>query len=191
MSVPAHMVHLPTTKAGLPVPHVASWSSERWGSAKRDPLVGNRWALYSEGKQGRGRPLLASINEERQRRSVVESRCQVCDRQMAPEDLFLTDMAQHNVVIHGKIHSVTYAPPTCEPCLQWSSEVCPAFRGKFEVKPFAGAEHVLQLIDPSRGPINGADRFDGGDNPRTRERLGRIARAHGGLVGHVKLAVPS
>lgn len=187
--IPMHLRHLPTTSGGLPVPYVASWSSERWGIARRDPLVGNRWALFSEGAQGVGRPLLASINEERQRRSVIQSRCQVCDRDRPRDELWVTNMTQHTLILDGKLFSATHAPPTCGPCLEWSHHVCPAFRDKFTVTRFDEMELVLQFLDPSKGPMNGADRFDGGDNPGMREYLGRIARKNGGLVGHVKLAV--
>ncbi len=190
-SIPPRMAHLPTTKAGLPVPHVSSWSSERWGNARMDPLIG-RMALYSEGRRGRGRPLLASINEERQRRSVRTRRCQVCDTQLAPGELWVTTMATHVIELHGRQVVATYASPTCEPCLEWSAEVCPAFRkGDHGLVRFTDCTQVLQMIDPSAAPMNGAEHFDGGDNPETRARLGRIARKHGGLVGHVKLAIPA
>lgn len=188
--IPPTMAHLPTTQAGVPVPHVASWSSERWAVARMDPLVENRWALFSEGRQGRGRPLLASINEERQRQSVRLSRCQVCDVQYQPSELYVTTMATHVIEAHGRSLIATYAPPTCEPCLEFSTEACPAFRQRdYEIVKFVKCVQIMQFVDPSAAPMNGADRFDGGDNPETRDRLGRSARKHGGLVGFVKLAI--
>lgn len=188
--IPDHLAHLPRTNAGIPVPHVASWSSERWGIARMDPVVGKRWALYSEGRQGRGRPLLASINEERQRRSVMLSRCQVCDREMDRTELWVTTMALHQVEISGRIFTCSYAPPTCQPCLDFSASACPAFRHDYGVARFDRCQLVLQFLDPSVEPMRGIERFDGGDNPDTRAKLGRIARRNGGLVGHVKLALP-
>jgi hypothetical protein len=190
LTIPDHLAHLPLTNAGVPVPHVASWSSERWGIARMDPLVGKRWALYSEGRQRSGTPLLASINEERQRRSVMLSHCSTCDQQMERSELRVTTMALHQVEMHGRVFACSYAPPTCEPCLDFSASVCPAFRSDFHVVRFDHCEPVLQFVDPSAAPMRGIERFDGGDNPETRQKLGRIARRNGGLVGHVKLALP-
>lgn len=191
LEIPDHMQHLPRTKAGIPVPHVAAWSSERWAVARMEPMLQKRWALFSEGRQGRGRPLLSAINEERQRRSVILNRCQVCDGQFDYKDLFVTTMAVHEIEVQGQQAVATYAPPTCVPCLDFSVAVCPAFKNDHRRVPFGKCVPVFQLVDPSAAPMVNAERFDGGDNPAERERLGRIARKHGGLVGFIKLAMPA
>lgn len=85
---------------------------------------------------------------------------------------------------------VTHEPPCCLPCALWSARNCLAIRNLTPtLLRVDRARPILQIVDPSRAQDDHDRRFDGRDDPAERERLGRIARRHGGVVGYVKLAL--
>jgi hypothetical protein len=196
LAVPNSMAKRPLTKHGLPIPFVAAWSSERWASARIDPLALNKWAIFGAGRQGRGRPLLGVMNEERQRRVSMLNLCQICAEPYG-NDGWIALVAPREVNTQtGEKRITTFEPPACGDCMEWAVAHCPGLKKDREVKvedaiyPARSFDKVLELIDPSAGPPVYNHLFDGQDNPEVRDRLGRVARKHGGLVGYVEFAVP-
>jgi hypothetical protein len=199
--IPESMARLPRDRRGLPVPHVAGWSSETWGVARAEHLIpGRPMALFTRGRQGRGRPQFDVVNEGRQRRAVLLGRCQVCDgllpRGHGPtlghsKPIGWLPMA--SIEHEGRSYTADGTPVTAEPlccltCAAWVALHCCALR-RHDDPRVARVDHwdaIAQLVDPSA------------DQPRKHhaptedlERLGRIARAQkpAGLVGYVKLAL--
>lgn len=194
-ALPWSMQRLPRDRRGLPVPHVAGWTSETWGVARAEHLIkGRPVALFTRGRQGRGRPQFDVVNEARQRRAVLLGRCQVCD----------TELPRGHGPTHGHNRPigwlptasigaatfdgqpVTHEPLCCLPCARWAAQHCCVLaRGTDDtVTRVDDWRPLIQLIDPSA------------DKPRKHpgetddlERLGRIARAQQpqGLVGFVKV----
>ena len=191
LAPPESMARLPRGRQGLPVPYVAAWSSERWAAIRHDPLVG-RVAVFTGGRHGRGRPVFGAMNEARQRRAVIERRCGVCEALYEGAGWLPAHPAliAGTAPLAGREAGVTTEPPVCEPCARWSAAGCPGIASRCTGLLRLGVTvPVLQLVDPSRGPMEHDARFDGHDDPAERERLGRIARRHGGAVAYVKVAV--
>jgi hypothetical protein len=191
---PASMARLPRGgRHRLPVPYVASWSCERWHAIRHDPVVGDV-AIFTAGRYARGRALFGVTNEPRQRECVMLRRCGVCGQPITgPGWLPNHDrLIEQTADIGAQRLRVTHEPPCCLPCARWSATGCLAIRGRtpdlLRVDAFVP---IAQRIDPSRAPSNHDARFDGPDDSAERERLGRIARRHGGAVGYVKLGLTS
>lgn len=193
--IPVTLEHAPRDRRGLPVPHVASWSSEHWHAARFDPFV-EHVALFTAGRQGRGRPVFDVVNEPRQRRAVLGHRCQVCDvllpRNPSVGWLPLSAL-EHGTALLKNGAPVTSKPLCCKECARFTADHCcvlsrSAERRVLLVKSWTP---ILQYIDPSTGPALHADRFDAGDDPEARARLGRIASRQNprGIVGIVKIAL--
>lgn len=186
--LPETMRKLPVGPRGLPVPYAAAWSVEHWHAIRHDPLV-DHVAVFTAGRPGRGRPLYGVMNEPRQRRCVMEGRCGVCGDLIdgpgwLPEHPTLMSATAE---IGGREVPVTTEPPCCHPCATWSATGCPGIAAKTTGLLRIGAwQPVAQLIDPSAAPGRHERRFDRDDD---RDRLGRIARRHGGACGYVKVAV--
>lgn len=189
--LPSTMARLPLGRNRLPVPYVAAWSTERWHAIRHEPLVGHV-AIFTAGRHGRGRPLFGVTNEPRQRACVIQRLCGVCGQEIdGPGWLPLHPrLIEAQTDIGGRQCDVTHEPPCCFPCAHWSATGCPAIGNRTPSLLRVGAYLLIaQRVDPSLAPSNHDRRFDGTDNVTERERLGRIARHHGGAVGYVKLAI--
>lgn len=190
-ALPETMARLPLGRGDLPVPHIAAWSSERWAAIRFDPLV-DHVAVFTGGRQGRGRPVFGVMNEPRQRAAVMGRRCGVCNAALSEAAWLpnLPRLCEGTTQVGSHEHPVTTEPPCCLPCALWSTTGCPGI-----ARHAAGLlriDHYLplaQMVDPSRGPAAHDSRFDGEDDPAERERLGRIARRHKGAVGYVKVVL--
>lgn len=189
---PATMAALPRGRGGLPVPYVAAWSSERWAAIRYEPLV-NHVAVYTAGRHGRGRPVFGAMNEPRQRECVILSRCGVCRSDLEPAGRWLPNhgrLVEAWAEFGGVRHDMTTEPPCCQPCATWAALACPGIAGRTDsLLRLTEIRAVAQYVDPSAGPGRHDSRFDGEDDPADRDRLGRIARQHGGAVGYVKVAI--
>ena len=188
--LPAHLQDRPVVH-GLPVPYVAAWSSEVWDGYVLDPTWGLP-ALSTAGAAGRGVPVWGAINEPRQRRSVGQHRCQVCDRPGSPAELVVIFSGGLQTMASGtQLWEVTAEPPVCPDCASWSRAHCPGLVGAEAVEvPLQDTRPIASLIDPTAAPMDKAERFV--PVPRAaRRRLARAMEAHpGGLVGVVKLGRP-
>lgn len=149
----ARVAELLTTEGGLPVPHVAAWSSERTERVSRDihltRLGWNGPATFSSGGQGEGRAVLGEMEPARQRRAVLDRRCQVCDLELGErhrpnppwrQPLWLTDirvkgnddegsvgndLAGQTIRVGRRIVPLIFEPWCCEDCLAYAIQVCP------------------------------------------------------------------
>ncbi len=136
---------------GLPVPHVALWSAERptiesliaLGPAVvvnpltgqpqlrflDDPEVDARsrdandvlWSPEVEA-QGQGEALLSQVSARRQRRSITDGRCQVCDVKMDPVTFMLPRHMSHLTSLN------TVTGPLCKDCGPVALLYCPHLR---------------------------------------------------------------
>src|SRR5689334_17701532 len=80
--IPKRMNRLPRERRGFPVPHVAEWTSEA-GVILPPPIHPRFGAMVvTTGRQGEGEPTLGQMSPMRQRRAMLETRCQVCDRDL-------------------------------------------------------------------------------------------------------------
>lgn len=189
---------LPRDKRGLPVPTVAAWSSEHWASTRMDPCAGGRWALFTAGRQGRGRPCFDVVNEPRQRRALHLARCQVCDDPLprGTNGAFgYLPASTLTVESHGRLEDgtpVTHEPLCCGPCAEYVTERCCHLRrhgaGLLLIR-LCDVQRIMQFIDPLAGPPLHAAQFDREPTERERATLARMVKREGGLVGFVKLAL--
>lgn len=206
---PPSMDGLPRHRA-RPVPHVAAWSSEGQIVLRHDPLIpnGGAVAVFSRGRQGRGRPVFGAMAPDRQRHAVLLGRCQVCDSDLDGVGwLPLFD----DVSTIVQIPRTPYATPTptvvyteplaCEWCALWAATGCPGVRASTTGPPrllrATDVEPIIQLVDPGAEPLGHWERFDRVDGPEDRARISRQAmrrrtdRAGAGVVGYIKWTVTS
>lgn len=133
--IPEHLAHLPVWH-GLPIPTIASWSSEypeqewRW---RYDHHV-QRQAWFSIGEAGVGTPVLGRMNPQRQRRSASTLRCQVCDAALEAGRAWLAvgPGTRETVTVEGRVGTanVVYEPWLCAPCARYAVAVCPGLVGR-------------------------------------------------------------
>lgn len=107
----------------LRVPHVAAWSSEAATIVRTCRYSGRQAFFGSGGAQGRGTPCWGEMSYERQRRSMWERRCQVCDNVLAPENCLL--MIWEGIQHDSEGHPVVMEPWICESCQNYAYAVCP------------------------------------------------------------------
>lgn len=189
-TLPAHLRDRPVVH-GLPVPHVAAWSSEVWDGFVIDP-VWRMAALSTAGAAGRGQPVWGVINEPRQRRSVGERRCQVCDRPGGATELQVLYSGGLATMASGpRLFEVTAEPPVCPDCAAWSRTHCPGLLGEdVTAVPLEATRPIASMIDPTAAPMGRAERFEPVPRP-ARKRLSRAMEGHPeGLLGVVKLGRP-
>lgn len=185
--IPGHLAHLPVVR-GLPVPHVAAWSSEGHSVIRYDPVV-QRHAVFARGRQGRGRPLFGLFSAERQRHAVIGALCQICSVKLDEGGAWLP---AHDRLIDGYNagRPMFLEPPCCEPCARYAAQACLGIAGRFAgLLNIFEYEPVIQLIDPGAGPLRGAERFDSTDSPADLARLSSIALRHRGVAGHCKYVI--
>lgn len=110
----------------LRVPHVAAWSSEVATVIRACPYSGEPSFFGSGGAQGRGTPVWGEMNFERQRRSMWERRCQVCDAKLSKGEslLLLWDGVQHD----DKGRPAVMEPWLCKGCQGYAYAACPGLR---------------------------------------------------------------
>jgi len=186
--IPTFLQHLPIRR-GLPVPWVASWSSEGQSTVRYDPLVG-RVAYFTKGRPGRGTPVFGVMNAERQRRAVLHGVCQICGDEIhehgfLPNHPGLVETTDN----HGGQYLIE--PPCCEPCARWAALGCPGIAGTVtDLLEIGEIQPLLQLVDIRDFEGRQAQRFDRQETPESLARLGRIMdRYPEGIVAYVRYQV--
>jgi hypothetical protein len=151
--MPDRVAQLLRTEGGLPVPHVAAWSSEETDRLERDPYLARlgyyQPAVFCGGGQGIGRAILGEMTPERQRRAMLDRRCQVCDVELGERrrpnppwrwPLWLADIrifgtdergdvgndiGGQTIVVRRRRVPLVLEPWSCEDCLAYAIQVCP------------------------------------------------------------------
>jgi hypothetical protein len=122
-----------TAKLGqreVPVPFVASWSSEMPDFRVRpEPLIQGKPAIFrGGGRRGEGTPIFGKMDPGRQRLCVLRGLCQVCSKPIVGTPwmaLFLEDAD-----LDGETISVVREPAACTECMAVALQLCPGLRRK-------------------------------------------------------------
>lgn len=186
--IPDHLAHRPIWH-GLVIPWVAAWSSEGIITVANDPIAG-RVAVFTKGRQGRGRPVFGVMNPPRQRAAVLTGLCQICGRSL--EDTgWLPNHPKLVESFDDKGGQWLLEPPCCQPCALYSTAACPGIRGTvtdlievIEIQP------VAQLLDLTDFIGRLSERFDDQETPESHARLNRVMRRYpGGVMGLVRYQI--
>ena len=130
----------------MAVPYIATWSAEQTLPARvvHHSLIGIAYAGEMPGDrdengilwrrvtshQGQGQPLFGKVHSARQRRAMLEMRCQVCgepaDRTDEGTLWILQDRRADWPRWPENLQAVE--PPICLPCARLSRKLCPALR---------------------------------------------------------------
>lgn len=133
---------LPVYK-GLPVPNIVLWDSESLSNDDRrcgiapHPLLGTPQMILDpehdddrdangvlwapERDLHKGKPQFSQLNGKRQRRSLLEGRCQVCDHKM-PDDAVTFVLPME---FRSRESMQTGTAPVCEECAPVALDLCP------------------------------------------------------------------
>ncbi|RTL26935.1 MAG: hypothetical protein EKK55_06935 [Rhodocyclaceae bacterium] len=114
--------------ARVPVPFVASWSSELPNfTVHADPVVGGRRSLFrGGGRRGEGRPVFGKMDPGRQRLCVVRGLCQVCAGVI--EGPAWLAMLLERATFQGRSLPVVREPAACTRCMAQALALCPGLR---------------------------------------------------------------
>ncbi len=132
--IPDWMAHLyRDRRTGLPVPAINIWSDETDGKGelrpvvRHDPLV-DGLAFFTEGRPGRGVPNFTRQHPARQRRSMIEGRCQVCDTSIRGDGWLPVgpgiDVIDTVEKAPGRWLALT-EPWLCDRCADYAGSHCP------------------------------------------------------------------
>jgi hypothetical protein len=202
--MPEGVAGLLRTEGGLPVPHVAAWSNESTDRLERDPYLTRLGyyvpAAFSGGAQGDGHAVLGEMEPARQRRAVIDRRCQVCDRELGErhrpnppwrQPLWLADIRVFGTDDEGSVGAdiggqtiivgrrrcpLVLEPWVCEPCLAYALQVCPGL-----IKRQTGGTRMrpaLRMLRVRRAQVVVVRGRIGGDGPVA----GRLAATYAKLA---------
>jgi hypothetical protein len=162
----------------LPVPFVASWSSESEIFISVDPTI-NAYGVFRRGLRGEGRPLFGQMDESRVRRVVTERLCQVC---ALPFGKFGYVVEAPTGTYRGRF-PVINEPLSCEGCFTQALALCPGITRILE-KPRGFAARV-------RNYERIASTLTKADGPHANEELNRALDAWVGPppIGYLRLAL--
>jgi hypothetical protein len=197
--IPDFLAHLPVSR-GMPVPDVTAWSSEGLVTVRHDPIAG-RVAVFSKGRQGRGRALFGIMHPERQRRAVLAGLCQICGWSLDIDDPGTGWLPNHPALMDrtdDQGGQWTMEPPCHRSCAEWSAGACPSIAGKvsdlievLEIQPVAQLLNLSTFVDLMRVPAaRRSVRFDDAETLESIARLDRIARRHpDGVMGYARYQI--
>lgn len=158
----ASKIRTPISFEGKPVPWVVRWTGEASETPLQVAFEEDRLRLhYADGHENRdgdtdvlwqregiqrsGVPEFAQLSTYRQRAAMLNRRCQVCgDTIEGPITWLLggtADLPQLQYTSDGD--PTTMSPPTCEPCVEYSREVCPHL-----VEVGGGTRHKVLAYEP-------------------------------------------
>ena len=138
----------------LPVPYVAAWSSESGIRITRDPVIGNRPALFRTGERGEGKPIFGKMDEARVRYCVSRRWCQVCARPFGAE-CFVADVVKGT---YGRRSPIINEPACCERCFYLAIAECPGLqRQRARLRFLAAKVRRYEVIASQLGVVEGGD----------------------------------
>lgn len=135
--IPQHLADLPTWH-DLPVPTISCWAGElpetTW-SWRHDEHVDRQAWFTPDWTAGDGDAVIGRQNPQRQRRSAMLYRCQVCDAEIPERRAWLVVSARATlqpVTVDGRRGKslVVTEPWLCHPCAAFSISVCPGLIGR-------------------------------------------------------------
>lgn len=177
MKLPPRLARRPLV-GRVPVPWVALWSAEA-GTASigrlspSDPTP----ALF-ERQVEEGEPRFGEMSWTRQRRAVLEGRCQVCAGRLTRSYVALDTANQAIDLGHGLRAWLLSEPACCATCARVTMTLCPGIRGRRFVE-LVRFQAVGSFVRPCGDPV-----ADAVFAPLTAADF--PAR---GALAHVKLAV--
>lgn len=131
--MPPGVARLPRSRGGLPVPTVAQRAGEDLMRIAPCPYASGRRAVFpADAVPADATPEFGVMEPSRQRRAVMDFRCQVCDDPLVrltdvPRTdgafLWLADMLQTPDTMPG--HGLALEPWVCDDCLGYALAVCP------------------------------------------------------------------
>ncbi|MFJ6212788.1 hypothetical protein ACIQGZ_05575 [Streptomyces sp. NPDC092296] len=139
--------------SGVPVPYIATWSSEKRHHeslvvhpvtgrlAYRDERPGDRdehgvlW-VRADCRPKRGRPQFGLVHPRRQRHAMRDLRCQVCDGPADVDGLGSLWLLRDERGVRADWPAwpegmAATDPPLCLPCARVSVRLCPHLRGRY------------------------------------------------------------
>lgn len=176
--MPKAIAKLPRTDKGLPVPWVASWTSETTEHVEVDPLANHQLAIFTIGGVGQGEPILGEMNPVRQRQSAALRLCQVCGVEIARSGGYIVTWPGQEVDTGRARLPLILEPWCCGSCLTFALKVCPgiariARRDDIRIVHPQTWELVAAVVDPIAL------------DPAEREGVLKLA---GGAVSYIKIA---
>ncbi len=175
-----------TAKLGqrdVPVPYVASWSSEMPNFQVRpDPLLGGKLALFrGSGRRGEGVPVSGTMDVGRQRLCVLRGICQVCALPISGPAWMALFFEKAD--LDGQELTVVREPPACTSCMATSLKLCPGLRRQrpWIIEPGETAKLVTFTVPP----IGGFGPLEAGGPELAAPRI------EDAVIGYLKVVVQS
>ena len=116
-------------RIGDNLPWTAPWTAEAEFRFQPSAAFPGLTELVQREAQGRGEPQFQGMNLMRQRRGIVEHRCQVCGGTTTPSDRWLFPTVTGAFVkAPGGTRYATHMPPTHAACAERARRLCPHLR---------------------------------------------------------------
>jgi hypothetical protein len=130
MNIPEHLAHLRVDRRGRPVPYIQLWTGEGTAAEwviRDDPMVEGP-AVFTRGQPGRGTPDFFHQAPQRQRRCMIERRCQICEDRVPADDalLLIGSVSGRRVDVEDFGQVVCFTEPwLCPACAFFALTHCP------------------------------------------------------------------
>jgi len=122
-----------------------------------DRHLGVIWHREQEA-QRQGDPLWREVHSRRQRRAMLDPRCQVCGgRLFAPDLPWLFPRRLYENLQENELRTIT--PPTCEECWPLAEARCPHLRGEETVRLHVGYALPWGVMGDFFHPLKRAQRI--------------------------------
>lgn len=138
----------------VPVPYVASWSSEMPDlRVAPEPLINGKPALFrANGRRGEGKPVLGKMDMGRQRLCILRGLCQVCANPIVGMAWHVL-LEEHALLDNGVTVRAVREPAACTACMVLSLQVCPGLRR--DRPRIVWARKKVTLVTMTTPPIGG------------------------------------
>lgn len=114
----------------VPVPWTVSWTGEERQFVAIDPQIGRR-ALMQDELPGQGKPVFGKPHAQRQRRCIIECRCDICGKPItvAQSKVSLSHAAWRENAAKGSVTGILQVEPFCHrACARVAIEWCPSLK---------------------------------------------------------------
>lgn len=140
------------THNGTIVPWTTPWTGEDGAPwVEREHYTGGAHALCQKDTPGEGKPIFGAAHYQRQRKAIIQGRCDVCGRAIRP--------GQARVLLHpgnqlkGTAEVGHVMAPSHRECARLAAQVCPWIvgeikAGKLVVTVVRAARYAIAILDP-------------------------------------------